>query len=166
MRYCPLHKIDRAAMPRSVRAALHNAQLALDDIGPDTAAVQLLLGSMPVTAAPLYKGSACSLCSRLHRRWLQCLVAAGCWLLAAGSWCDLVTTPAGGRRPQTGNPPQTEKDAPTESPLVWTPRGIWGLSTRKAAIFPAPNSRTQAARNEHLRAIVGSPKEPEHRQYT
>ena len=51
MLYCPLHKIDRAVMLRFVRAALHNAQLTLDDVGSDTAVVQLLLGSMPVTAA-------------------------------------------------------------------------------------------------------------------
>ena len=51
--HCPLHKIDRAVMLRTVRTALHSARLALEDIGSDTAIfiVQLLLGSMPVTAA-------------------------------------------------------------------------------------------------------------------
>ena len=38
-------------MLRTVRTALHSARLTLDDIGSDTAVVQLLLGSMPVTAA-------------------------------------------------------------------------------------------------------------------
>ena len=49
--HCPLHKIDRAVMLRTVRTALHSARLTLEDIGSDTAIVQLLLGSMPVTAA-------------------------------------------------------------------------------------------------------------------
>ena len=49
--HCPLHKTDRAVMLRTVRTALHSARLTLEDIGSDTAIVQLLLGSMPVTAA-------------------------------------------------------------------------------------------------------------------
>ena len=61
------------------------------------------------------------------------------------------------RRPQTGNPPQTEKDAPTISPLVSTPRGIRQLSTRSAAIFQSCERRTRSARNEHFRATEGSP---------
>ena len=38
-------------MLRSVRTALHNVRLTLEDIGSETAVVQLLLGSVPVTAA-------------------------------------------------------------------------------------------------------------------
>ena len=49
--HCPLHDIDRAVMLRSVRTALHNVRLTLEDIGSETAVVQLLLGSVPVTAA-------------------------------------------------------------------------------------------------------------------
>ena len=70
------------------------------------------------------------------------------------------------RRPQTGNPPQTEKDAPTISPLVFLGPVKTDKGTRKAAIFQSCERRTRSARNEHFRAIVGSPKELEHRQYT
>ena len=38
-------------MLRSVRTALHNVRLTLEDIGSETAVVQLLLDSVPVTAA-------------------------------------------------------------------------------------------------------------------
>ena len=38
-------------MLRTARAALLKAGLTLADIGSDTAMVQLLLGSMPITAA-------------------------------------------------------------------------------------------------------------------
>ena len=48
---CPLHRVDRAVMLRTAQAALLRAGLTLADVGSDTAMVQLLLGSMPITAA-------------------------------------------------------------------------------------------------------------------
>ena len=44
-------------MLRTVQAALLKASLTLADIGSDTAMVQLLLGSMPITAAAALRES-------------------------------------------------------------------------------------------------------------
>ena len=46
---CPLHHVGRAVMLRTAQAALLRAGLTLADVGSDTAMVQLLLGSMPIT---------------------------------------------------------------------------------------------------------------------
>ena len=48
---CPLHDRDRATMLLKVRQALAQANLTLDDVGPPTLLVQLLLGSVPPTIA-------------------------------------------------------------------------------------------------------------------
>ena len=63
---CPLHDIDRVTMFASVRVALASIGLRLADIGSSTSITQLLLGSMPRTAAAALGDN-----SQIHREILR-----------------------------------------------------------------------------------------------
>ena len=58
---CPLHDKDRATMLLKVRQALAQANLTVDDVGPPTLLVQLLLGSIPPTVAAQLGGNSLAL---------------------------------------------------------------------------------------------------------
>ena len=58
---CPLHDKDRATMLLKVRQALAQANLTVDDVGPPTLLVQLLLGSVPPTVAAQLGGNSLAL---------------------------------------------------------------------------------------------------------